>query len=242
MTDLPSETTSELITMTIPEQIAVQLARDILNGVYEVGQKLSEYALAERFGVSRGPIRDAMELLERNAFVRSKPRHSARVNATGRYEVQQLFEVRGAVLGLAARYAARNGSVAEKQQLRDAVDHLEARHKAEPSDSIQFFLEAQRAWTCLFKCAHARTIVHVNSSIAGSAIWQLAIRDRIEQSVSTLPGTKMIAAWKRVVAAIAAGDENEAETAARAVTVSTWNMLRETFPEDDPQSRSATGE
>ncbi len=242
MTDLPSQPTSELITMTIPEQIAVQLAKDILNGVFEVGQKLSEYALAERFGVSRGPIRDAMELLERNAFVRSKPRHSARVNSTDRYEVEQLFEVRGRVLGLAARYAARNGSVTEKQMLCSVVDQIEARHKADPTDSVQFFLEIQRAWTCLFKCSHARTIAHVNASIAGSAIWQMAIRDRIEQSISTLPGTKMIAIWKKLAAAVTAGDEDEAEMAARAVTASTWSMLRDTFPEEAGRSRTATGE
>ncbi|MEE3099062.1 MAG: GntR family transcriptional regulator, partial [Pseudomonadota bacterium] len=94
--DLPG---AEAPPLTLPEQIAVSLARDIVNGRFAGGEKLSEAKLAERFHVSRGPIRDAIELLERNMFVYSRPRRSARVASMTRYAIRQVFDMRALLSG-----------------------------------------------------------------------------------------------------------------------------------------------
>lgn len=65
--------------LTIPEQIAMQIRQDIFNDVYEKGQYLRETELAERFGVSRGPVRHALARLANEGIIESKPNVGVRV-------------------------------------------------------------------------------------------------------------------------------------------------------------------
>ena len=55
--------TEETIFRTIPEQVAAQLKQEILDGTFKSGTPLREQALSERFGVSRGPIREVFSML-----------------------------------------------------------------------------------------------------------------------------------------------------------------------------------
>lgn len=60
------------LTCMLPEQIANKLAEGIIRGIYVPGQHLQETALAKTFGVSRGPIRDALRILEQERLVKSQ--------------------------------------------------------------------------------------------------------------------------------------------------------------------------
>ena len=74
---MASETTP---VRTIREQIADQLRADILSGNLPRGSKLREQHLAQRFGVSRGPIRDVLMQLGQQGLVMSEPNCGARVS------------------------------------------------------------------------------------------------------------------------------------------------------------------
>ncbi|MCP4405087.1 MAG: GntR family transcriptional regulator [bacterium] len=64
---------------TIPQQIAEQIAKDILSGVLEQETPLREQELSERFGVSRGPIRAALQQLSKEGLVIAVPNVGVRV-------------------------------------------------------------------------------------------------------------------------------------------------------------------
>ena len=227
-----------LTLLTIPEQIAAQLAREIVDGLFQVDEKLSEEKLASRFGVSRGPIRDAIALLERNAFVRSKPRLSARVNAITHDDAQQLFEVRARLFGLQASYAARRATPPDVDLMREAVAALERHHKENPSDVGGFFTSSTRVWIIVDRVARARRISSVTANVAGSAIWHLAFRDRLHTAVNTLPGRTFLAHWKKMIDAIAEGDELGADQAAQNVVGTTWQMIEKAFAEGNTKARA----
>jgi DNA-binding GntR family transcriptional regulator len=53
----------------ISEEISSHLAEDIINGVFKPGQKLEEQAIAERFNVSRTPVRDAFKQLAATGLI-----------------------------------------------------------------------------------------------------------------------------------------------------------------------------
>ena len=61
-------------TASTGEQVAKQLGQDILQGRYAAGQRIGEQAVAEMFSLSRGPVRDALRILERQGLVEIRPR------------------------------------------------------------------------------------------------------------------------------------------------------------------------
>lgn len=91
----------------MPLQIADRLAADIIEERYAPGERLNEKALAEQLGVSRSPVREAFRILENRALVTITPQRGARVTSPSLDEVDHLFEVRSALVGLAGRLAAK---------------------------------------------------------------------------------------------------------------------------------------
>ena len=61
-------------TLTLSEQISEAIAAAIISGEYPSGSQFREQELAEKFGVSRGPIRDALRALENEGLVKIQPR------------------------------------------------------------------------------------------------------------------------------------------------------------------------
>ena len=90
--------------------IIQQLRAQIVSGQIPPGEKLSEARLAERFGVSRMPVRDALKELESAGFVTIEQRRGTFVRGMSRSEILDLFEVREAVEGMAARLCAHRAN------------------------------------------------------------------------------------------------------------------------------------
>ncbi|MBN9069713.1 MAG: GntR family transcriptional regulator, partial [Rhizobiales bacterium] len=100
----------------------------ITSGEFEPGQKLSEAELARQLGISRGPLREALGQLE-GRLVSRTPRLGVRVVDFGREELEQLFRVREALEGMAARLAAEHISNSDLEELRELLD----RHAQQPA-------------------------------------------------------------------------------------------------------------
>ena len=88
----------------IAHDIASQMRRDIISGIFKPGEALAEPALAGRFGVSRAPVREALRILERDHLARLSARRGATVTApdadtrlaqTGRRFLDEILAVGG---------------------------------------------------------------------------------------------------------------------------------------------------
>ncbi len=98
------------------------LQRAIVTGEFAPGTKLSEADLAKRFGVSRGPLREAIRRLEIRRLLTVVPNAGARVVSLNNQQLIALFETREALEGQAARLAAErmsDESIADVQGLLD---------------------------------------------------------------------------------------------------------------------------
>ena len=104
--------------------IAQQLRRDIAAGVIKPGEKLSEARLAARFGVSRMPVREALKELESAGFLTVEHRRGTFVKSLRRHEILDLFEVREAVEGMAARLCASRGNNEFLTQLDEVMAEM----------------------------------------------------------------------------------------------------------------------
>ncbi|OUS20767.1 GntR family transcriptional regulator [Litorivita pollutaquae] len=90
-------------------------------GLYKPGDRLVESDLAERFGVSRTPIREALQRLETQSLL-ARDGRSLIVASLDHNQLSELYVVRADLEGLAARLAARHATSEEVRVLRDMVE------------------------------------------------------------------------------------------------------------------------
>lgn len=108
--EAPRETAgAPALPVNLPAFVAEQLAADIEGGVLRPGDRLSEEAIAARFGISRSPVREALRILQQEELVHIEPRKGASVRSFAIEEVDQLFEMRAVLYGLAVELFGRNG-------------------------------------------------------------------------------------------------------------------------------------
>ena len=90
------------------ERVETTLREAIVSGRLAPGSHLSVPEIARQLGVSRTPAREALFALQRLGLVEVRPRRGAVVVAGGRHDLRELFELREALEGMAARLAAQH--------------------------------------------------------------------------------------------------------------------------------------
>lgn len=95
--------------------------RRIIRGEFAPGENISEIALAEEFGVSRTPVREALKQLQTEGLVEIRPRVGTFVTTPSRREIVELFEMKELLEGAAARLLAARGPVPELERLQANV-------------------------------------------------------------------------------------------------------------------------
>ncbi|MCE0504104.1 MULTISPECIES: GntR family transcriptional regulator [unclassified Roseivivax] len=96
----------------------------ILAGELKQGERMKVQGLAERYGVSTNPIREALQQLQAEGLIEMIPNKGARVRVIDRHQAESLFEVREALDGIIARRAARVATDEDISSLRDLEDQL----------------------------------------------------------------------------------------------------------------------
>jgi len=112
----------ELETRTLAEQIAARLRDDVLSGRLAAGARLSQEALAERFRVSRIPIRDALRQLQSEGLVDGHPRLGTTVAELSAADLEELYDMRLALEPAVARLATPRLRAADLAAMRRHLD------------------------------------------------------------------------------------------------------------------------
>jgi GntR family transcriptional regulator, vanillate catabolism transcriptional regulator len=124
------------------KSVALRIREMILRGDLQPGQRLGEEALAERLGVSRTPIRQALPALAREGLLAAAGRRGYVVRSFSPQDVLDAIETRGLLEGLAARRIAERGASAELlQKLRACLaegDALLAKKRFESADEQRY--------------------------------------------------------------------------------------------------------
>ncbi|GAA6192850.1 GntR family transcriptional regulator [Phaeobacter gallaeciensis] len=187
-----------------PQKDAYHLILDAIDvGVYKPGDRLVESDLAERFGVSRTPIREALQRLETQSLLERDGR-SLIVASLTHNQMSELYAVRRALEGLAARLAARHATEEEIKVLYDMVE----RDDALIDDPKALSRANRRFHEQIHLASHNRYLVQqldlVHRTMALMATTSLAAEGRGEIAQSEHKG---------IVQAIEARDEEGAEAA-----------------------------
>lgn len=189
------------------------LEQEIVTGAWGAGDRLDESALATRFGVSRTPIREAINQLASAALIEQIPNRGAFVRQVGLAQLVEMFEVMAELEGMAGRLAARRADAKALQSLNQA--HATCAAAARSRDPDAYYYENERFHHLIYEaCGNAFLIAEakrLHQRLKAYRRLQLRVAQRTPQS---------LAEHERIVAAIGAGDGEAAERELRAhVTV-----------------------
>lgn len=167
------------------DRLAGEIQARVLSGATPVGTRLRQEALADEFGVSRTPIREALRQLQATGLVELLPNRGAVVRGPSAREIREAYEIRAELEGLAAELAAERISdrdlrrLQEAQQLfQDAVKTLIARRarRREPWKDESLWVKANDLFhqAILDASANARladTIADLHRSFPRNLTW-----------------------------------------------------------------------
>ncbi len=184
-----------------------ELRRLIITGELEPGTRLVEDRLAARLGVSRNPVREALQTLAGEGFVDMLPRRGAVVAEVTVDQAEELFDVRMALEPLAARLAAKRAPAAGIEGLRQVLERARQATEAGDFDLV----------------AACNTDFHqMVVDISGNDYLRLLLAPmarRVQWVFRTSAATRAPHSWREheeLLRAIAAGDQDYAEAAAKA--------------------------
>lgn len=144
--------------------IAESVAIDLIFGTLEPGASLNSVDLAEKYQVSRTPVREALMLLEQEGLVVVSARKRARVASPTRSEIREIYRLRGFLLAVMVKELVSVVSDSQIAELQKCVDRLETTVEAGEVDAYFYgHIEFQDMMT---EFAQDRTLKRVLDSLA----------------------------------------------------------------------------
>lgn len=147
----------------------LDLSRDaIIYGHFKPGYRLSESRLAEAFGVSRGPVREALTQLKKEGLVQIERHRGARVARISEEDVEELYELRCDLERLAAKRAVRLATAEEIEEMKSVSSaYEEAARSREVRESVDLDM---RFHDLIYKSAHHTRLYSCWSTLLRSQI------------------------------------------------------------------------
>jgi len=229
--DSPSATIALLQSSSLTTVVQQDIERAILAGEYAPGSKLVEATLAERMGVSRGPVREAFRMLEEAGLVRNEKNRGVFVRDIPIDEAVEIFDLRAAMDELVGRQLAKNITAEQLKEVKALVDLMERAVKS--GDTREYHLANLKFHDRIVEMAGNRKL----TSIYRKLIKELALFRRLNLADGWLMPVS-VGEHRQIVKAIASGDE---ELAGRAMFEHVMDSKERTIENDlRRQSRSTS--
>lgn len=183
----------------------------ILHGDLKAGEKLSETGLAERLGVSRTPVREALRALDAEGFVRLSPNSRFEITSFSRQEAMEVLQIRRLLEGEASRLAAQRGTPEDCCRLQETLDAVWACVEG-PAEEVDFrFMQADIAFhRTIFEIAGNNRMLRVSSAL-GDRLARLYVSRSSDVQMCEI----CLQQHRNIMEAIQAHDDIRAEAYAR---------------------------
>lgn len=188
---------------TLANLVADRLEAMVVNGGLASGERLNEVALAAELGVSRGPVRESIRILERKGLVTVVANRGAFVRKVDLEDMVDLYRLRAAITGLACEMAAERAEPPTLERLRALVASMA---QAAEQDKQQDYYDLNLAF-------HQALVVSSGSARLQSINEQLVTQAHLFRRGSLTRVTDMKQSNEEhilIVEAIAAGDGSRA--------------------------------
>lgn len=172
-------------TQTLRERIVNILRESIIKGTLKPGERVAESELAERYGISRTPIREAFRQLETEGFLKVIPRRGAEVISLTEEDVREFYEVKSLLESYAAKVAAERLTERDIKKLELLNSSMERFAK---NSDIKAFFKADNDFHDIFiqKCGNDKLCNIIQNLLQQFQRFRIAsfvIKGRMEVSV-----------------------------------------------------------
>ena len=223
-----SDVSERLVAQNLSGLALQRLEKAIMEGELGPGERLSESGLARRFGISRGPLREAIGQLEGRKLVTRVSNQGARVVSLSKQDLLDLLQVRESLEGMACRLASQNMDESDIVRLEDM---LAAHEKADAMRAGRGYFQGAGDGdfhqVILSACGNARL-----SGMLGDELYSLLRLYRHRLSMRPGRPAEALEEHKQIVAALRASDADAAEAAMRAHLRNSLSAV-ETWMEDE---------
>lgn len=213
---------------TLSEQVFNTLKEAIVAGELPQGSKITEDELAKKYGISRGPLREAIRRLEGLRLLVRKPHAGTRVVTLTHSMMEEIYTIREALEGMSARLAATRMSDSEIKELHQLL----ASHKSsiEESEGKEYF---QREGDldfhfCIARASNNEWLMQLLSN----ELYQLLRMCRHRSSQTPERPIKALNEHQQIVDAIANHDPELAELLMRRHISGAWNIVKNIMSND----------
>jgi DNA-binding GntR family transcriptional regulator len=214
---------------TLASRAFDSIKTDIIDGQISQGSKIVESDLALQYGISRGPLREAIHRLEQMKLVVRIPHAGSRVVKLDTRMMEDIYTARESLEGMAARLAARNMSDESVQELTELLDQHE---KAISQTDGKAYLQREGDIDFHYRIAAASQNRWILENLSGE-LYQL-IRMCRHQS-GQYPSRAQIALdqHRQIAAAIAQRDEELAEILMRRHISGAWKIVKQILEDNN---------
>ena len=216
---------------TLSEQVFNELKEAIIQGDLAQGSKITEDEIAKQYGISRGPLREAIRRLEGLRLLVRKPHAGVRVVTLTHAMMEEIYTVREALEGMSARLAATRMSDNEIDELRKLL----AKHEStiDQSQGKEYF---QREGDLDF---HFRIAQASNNQwlmdLLSSELYQLLRMCRHRSSQTPERPLRALQEHKQITEAIANRDPELAELLMRRHISGAWKIVKDILDKENSE-------
>jgi len=143
---------------TLSDQVAQQLRQAILGGRLEPGQRIVEHEIAAAMQMSRGPVRDALKILENERLVIRYPYRGAFVALLSLRDAQEIYSLREALETLALVFGIREATTQQIDELDEKVNKMAERIQSEYTQAEATDLDLEFHHTLCRISGHSRLL------------------------------------------------------------------------------------
>lgn len=188
------------IRRNLAREVVLSLRREIISGKLKQGEPLAEPVLAERFGVSRAPVREALIELEREGLITFEATGRTRVRTLTRRDFEEIMEARSALESMAAQLAAARWSVEDSAAMEK---NIAAQSKASTIAELSRLDVEFHAY--VMRRSGNERLLRLWQSIRWQFEMSLACTHRLQQKQAFKPPQITIDTHRRMLAALASG-------------------------------------
>lgn len=189
---------------SLEEKVYIELQEAILSETLKKGESLTELSLSEKLGVSRTPVRSALQRLSEVGLVKIVPNRGAVVLGVTKEDILDIYRIRMRLEGLASAMAALNMSDADKKKLTETVELSEFYLSKNNTENLK---ELDTSFhRVIYEASGSRTLARILSDLhlntKGYRRISLAIPGRLERTMKE---------HREILNAILAGDAEKAD-------------------------------
>jgi len=215
-------------TKTLSERVFNELKNAIISGDLEQGSKITEDGLSQQYGISRGPLREAIRRLEAIRLLVRVPRAGMRVVTLTADIMEEIYTVREALEGMSARLAAQRMTPQDIDSLtalldkhQNEIDQSEGKEYVQEEGNLDFHYRIAQA-------SQNQWLIELLSS----ELYQLLRMGRLKSGQAPSRPDKAIQEHRQIVSAIEARDAELAEILMRRHISGSWKVVKKLLDEE----------